>query len=775
MATAPFKIDYFISRRGTHAALAQEVAAVLNDVGLSSFTQDHDIPFGANFIGKIHDALGRCEHFIALLNADYADSPYTRAEWTNFYPTYVESGGERRFIVIRLEDCQPPGLMRGIVYADLVGITDSQERRKRIIAATKGQSAAAPLANWLFENVPNRDLNFTGRDERLTELHKLLSGGDTPAAITQATQAAIHGLGGIGKTTLAAEYAHRYAGAYSGVWWAPAENHAGLIANLAALAGRLDPQLGHEPDQEKAARTGLSLIARRTGLPFLLIYDNADSRETVHNLLPPGGARLLITTRYPDWSGLAQELKLDVLMPAAAKELLQKRAGREGADSEGAARLAEALGCLPLALDHAGAYCKTRGTSFDDYGKRLEARIAFVPKGAPYPDSVAATFELAIEKAASDNKDAETLLGFFSFLAPDLIPLDLIDESILGEDDRAEALGALAGVSLVEYVIMDAHAPLISVHRLVQAAMRRRLANREKVADTIGRVTRRLNAIFPIDGYSDPRSWPRCAALLPHVLTLRHHAQWDQASRRDAAELLTGAGQYTHGRAAYVEAEPLLRQALAVGEAARGRNSSASANYRNNLAVLLGDIGLNLEAENLIREAIAIHEEIHEHENEYVATSLNSLAGVLTATGRIAEAEKQIREALTITEKIFGRNHPKTAIQINNLAAILIDTGGYVEAEMLLREALLISETTTGTEHPSFANRLGNLAIVLLKTDRAADALPFAERAVAISENLRGIAHPGTVTCAWNYVQTLTALGRNDEAAAVRTRFGLTE
>ena len=112
------------------------------------------------------------------------------------------------------------GLLAGIVFADLVGVQDPRERRKRIITAVEGRSIATPRLERLFENVPPRDLNFTGRDNRLSELHKLLMDTDRPAAITQA---AIHGLGGIGKTSLAAEYVHRYAGAYAGVWWAPAE------------------------------------------------------------------------------------------------------------------------------------------------------------------------------------------------------------------------------------------------------------------------------------------------------------------------------------------------------------------------------------------------------------------------------------------------------------------------------------------------------------------------------------------------------------------------
>src|SRR5262249_22752251 len=145
--------------------------------------------------------------------------------------------------------------------------------------------------------------------------------------------------------------------------------------------------------------------------------------------------------------------KLDLLTEDAAAQFLQARAGR--ADAPGAARLAKALGCLPLALDHAGAYCRLAGASmsFDAYRGKVDARIFRAPKG--YPDSVARTFSLAIEKAVGEHAAAEKLLAYFAFLAPEHIPLDLIGEELLDEDDRTEALMALSAVSLVDHQTLE--------------------------------------------------------------------------------------------------------------------------------------------------------------------------------------------------------------------------------------------------------------------------------------------------------------------------------
>src|SRR5262249_47680972 len=255
----------------------------------------------------------------------------------------------------------------------------------------------------------------------------------------------------------------------------------------------------------------------RPGVPLLLVYDNVDTPETVQGLIPIAGARVLITTRWVDWGGRAAEVKLEPLPLEAAGELLQQRAGRKAPAN--AARLAQALGCLPLALDHAGAYCRLAGTSFEAYRTRLDTRIGRAPKGASYPASIAATFGLAIEQAAAQHKAAETLLGFFAYLGSEHIPLELLSADVADEDEEAEALMALAAVSLIEHDEIE-NMPAVTLHRMVQAAMRSALIERGTASAAIARVTQRLAGAFPQDA-SEPVHWPRAALLLPHVLALR--------------------------------------------------------------------------------------------------------------------------------------------------------------------------------------------------------------------------------------------------------------
>ena len=370
-AISAWPIDFFISRRGSAGTAAQEVAEILKEDGYSVLLQDHDFRQGENFIAAIDEALRRCRDLIVLLTTDYADSKFTMMELTNFLAAAGRADGERRLIVLRIEDCEPGGVLAGHVYGDLAGVEDADKRRAIILSAVAGQPSALPPPPRTIHGVPPRNRDFVGRDDFLAQLHATLLAPE-PAA----TAAALQGLGGIGKSSLAGEYAHRFGGDYAGVWWVPAENRTMLIGSLVELATAIDDRLGstflpriaEPPDLEKLARAGLSKLAagRR---PWLLIYDNVESPDAIEGLVPGAGARLLITTRFADWPGWASEIALDVMSAEAATEFLLRRSG--GTDRQGAAKLAAALGHLPLALDHAGAYLRRAGTSFARYCDRV--------------------------------------------------------------------------------------------------------------------------------------------------------------------------------------------------------------------------------------------------------------------------------------------------------------------------------------------------------------------------------------------------------------------
>ena len=338
---ADASFDFFLSRRGSVAAVAREVENILTEHGYKVFVQDYDIPLGASFIEAMHEAIKNSRDLVILFTSDYEASPYTRKEFTSFEAERYHGGRERHIVVLRCENVPLRGLLADTVYQDLVGVSDPEERRRRIIAAAERQSAAQRpqrRRGRTFVGVPPRIAGFTGRAEALDRLDAILT-QDKPAAVTQ-VRAAVQGMGGVGKTSLAVEYAHRFRNLYDGMWWCPAETRTGLMISLAALAAEFEVASPEAADIEKAAKAALRRLGEQREI-WLLVYDNVTAPDEIADLLPSAGARVLITSRFSDWSEWADEVSLDVLPVEVAMAFLQDRAGRR--DEIGAGILADAL------------------------------------------------------------------------------------------------------------------------------------------------------------------------------------------------------------------------------------------------------------------------------------------------------------------------------------------------------------------------------------------------------------------------------------------------
>jgi tetratricopeptide (TPR) repeat protein len=673
--------------------------------------------------------------------------------------------------------------------------------------SVKGLTSSAPQP---FIGVPPRIASFTGRAEELDRLDEILM-RDKPAAVTQPSvgRVAVQGMGGVGKTALAMEYAHRFRGLYAGVCWCPAETHTGLLSALARLAVTLGAAAAEEADVENAARAALRRLAEQRAT-WLLVYDNVPAPDAIADLLPSAGARVLITSRFSDWSELANDLALDVLSPEEAVALLQERTRRS--DTAGAQTLAEALGHLPLALDHAGAYCKRAGVQFADYTKKASRLINVAPRGIGYPRSVAATFDLAITQAVTQCPAAETLMAYLAQCGPERIPMRLVEGAVEDDAERQEAIAALAEVSLIKHDLFEDGTSAITVHRLVQAVARARSEATSSAQHAVTGLIGRLAAIYPKEGYSDPRSWPLCAQLTPHLLALRHAYPKAASGVAGWAELLGLAGRYFLRRAAYSQSEPLLRDALAIREKVLGPEHPDTANTLGYLARLLRDQGNLAEARPLFERALAICEKVLGPEHPDTAVSLTQLALLLDRQGNLGEArplferalaicEKAICEkvlgpddlekvlgpddllaallrnqgnlaearplferALAIYEKVFGPEHPDTAVSLTHLALLLDRQGNLRKARPLFERALAICEKVLGPDHPNTGTSLNNLAALLRDQGNLAEARPLFERALAIYEKALGPEHPDTAATMSNLARVLRDSGQTHEA-----------
>jgi tetratricopeptide (TPR) repeat protein len=610
-----------------------------------------------------------------------------------------------------------------------------------------------------FIGVPPRIASFTGRADELDRLDAILM-QDKPAAVTQASvgRAAVQGMGGVGKTSLAIEYAHRFRGLYAGVCWCPAETRTGLLSALANLAVTLGASTAEEADVEKAAKAALRRLAEQRAT-WLLVYDNVPAPDALGDLLPSARARVLITSRFSDWSELANEVALDVLPLEEAIAFLQSRTGRS--DAAGAKTLAEALGKLPLSLDHAAAYCKRTQLRFTDYAQKASSLIEAAPRGAGYPRSVAATFNVAITVAVAQCPAAETLMVYLAQCAPERIPMMLVEGAVEDEAERLQALTALSEVSLVKHDPFEDGTPAVTVHRLVQAVARARSEVNGSAQDAVRRLIASLVATYPETREGDPQSWPLCAKLTPHLLAL---GGLDDAS---VSEVLGRAGRYFHGRAAYSQAAPLLRDALTMREKVLGPNHPLTATSLSHLARLLHHQGDRAGALPMVERALAIYEKTLGPEHPLTAASLSHLARLRYHQGDRADALPMMERALAINEKTLGAEHPFTAASLSRLARLRYHHGDRAGLLPMLERALAIYEKTLGPEHPFTAMSLSDLARLLHDQGNLAAARPLYERALARCEKAVGPEHPSTNYVRCHLSRLLLLLGRPTEAVTL--------
>jgi tetratricopeptide (TPR) repeat protein len=734
MTDAQFAYDVFISRRGSAADIAREVVKVLEAEGLRVIEQSHDFPAGGTFPLDIDKGLTEARHFLILYSHDYHESYWTKLEMAAAHAAVADSNGDRRIGVLWCDAAQPEGLLHGATAGSLFGVSDPAERERIILDVALGRTPASRRSpRVLGGTMPFRNPLFTGRDTVLAELHTALGSG-TP------NQTVVHGLGGMGKTTLAREYVGRYEADYpGGVWWITAADRAGMQAGLADLARALNPRLPIDTPEPDAAAAALDALRARTE-PFLLVCDNAPDPASLTGLLPQRGPRVLITSRHADWATQASELSLRSPPEDEAVALLQARAGRPGQDPEGALRLAQELGCLPLALEVAGAYARSTGSRFDAIAAQVEPLLRRASRNPDYPASVAAAFELSIARLGPL---ALAILCRLAWYAPDRIPCSLFQdlaEEVLCND----ALEELTLASLVALDPLEPTGPTVSVHRLVQAVVRHRLAGQGTEAAARDQAVARLAAAFPY-AFNEPTHWPLCRVLLPHVRSVAHRVG-QGAETADLAHLLDLTGSFLHGSGDATAAFPLYRRALDSCERVLGPEHPNTLASVNSLACCLQTLGDAAAALPLYRRALDSNERVLGPEHPNTLASVNNLAGCLRALGDAAAALPLYRRALDRSERVLGPEHPQTQGSVNNLASCLRALGDAAAALPLHRRALDSRERVLGPEHPDTLISVSNLALCLETLGDAAAALPLYRRALAGAERVLGPDHTTTRT-----------------------------
>ena len=600
---------------------------------------------------------------------------------------------------------------------------------------------AKPVDTSVIWGVPHeRNEHFVGRGDLLAELHLRLLGGDRVQVL--------HGLGGIGKTQTAVEYAHRHAADYSLVWWVPALSDVTILTAYEALATRL----GHRLSAKVAPAVAVELLAEMLAdhRP-LLIYDGAPDAAALRPLLPAvPAAHVLITSRNPNWAGVAHTRPMRVLARDESVAFLHRRTGLGDDGSGDDAKVAHNLGDLPLALEQAGAVIRQAGLSYAGYLRRFETQWATLLgeglRPVDYPRSVAMTWGLAFAELEAAAPAAGDLLKLAAFLNADRVPLAMLRDAAAVLPPAVAAvtadprLWAAAHEALSDYAVADADEAGFGLHRLVAMVVRDRMGDAAAAA-WCGVAVRLLARLFKFNS-ADVATWGPCGQLLPHLIEATTHAERLGVEPGPVTELLNDAGRYLLKRGQYADARDLLERALALLSQSVKETDPKLSGIANNLGRAHDRLGNADLALHYFGRVIDIDTAFYGQSHPHVAEVVNNYAICVQKKGDAESARQHFAWAAQIYEANFGPQHPKLAQMLNNLGYTLQRLDDAAGARLQLSRALEIAEATVGRHHPTTARILFNLADVHRRDGELSAARAMLERAADIDQSVLGPAHP---------------------------------
>ncbi|MEV7884979.1 FxSxx-COOH system tetratricopeptide repeat protein [Streptomyces sp. NPDC002817] len=678
---------------------------------------------------------------------------YFEADWSITEAWITDLAARERLVPVRIDATVPPQNLRGLTAPDLFGL-DEEDARAELLRAVSGPLGVPSGAPGLpgggrsrrsratgprlpgslprVWNIRPRNARFTGRDDLLVEVRAEL-------ADARASAVSVGGRIGVGKTQLALEYAHRFSGSYKLVWWVNAEDPNSIVSQLTSLAvvmGLAQPDTpGHIAVQ--------SLNMELRALPrWLLVFDNAQDPAALAKYLPGGEGHVLITSRNPHWHQVATPVDVDVLSRAESISLL--RSHRRDLSEGDAARLAEALDDLPLALVQAAEALYI--FSPDQYLHELEHHAdAALSDGTPldYPRSLTEQLRLNMKRAKEQNPESDDLLQACARLAPEPFPLHVCDPRKVERTVSRDSDGLVRMMSdqrffrqilttVERFGLARVAGGRIQVHRLTQAVLRERPSSRDQNSSAThrpvliddGRAARfaslLLATAYPGQA-ADPDTWPRWPDMLPHLL---HIAPADLSSARSRYAACE-ACWYLMDRGATRTALPRLQDLHRTWTQQLGASVEDTLWAAAYLARAFADIGEPAQAR-------ATEDNILEHRRE-----------------------------------VLGEDHPHTLRTAGNLAIHLGALGEADQARVLTASTLDRQRRVLGDDHPDTLVTAGNLATYFAAGEVAEQYVALAEDTLDRQRRVLGEDHPTTLTTAANFAIRLRALHQTERAGAL--------
>ncbi|MFO1430671.1 MAG: tetratricopeptide repeat protein [Candidatus Competibacteraceae bacterium] len=815
--------DVFISYRRTDSDRIEPLKQALEQRGLKLWFDRQEIDAFEDFSQRIQAGLAHAKALFAWYSIRYPESRACQWELTTAYLAAQREGDPcRRVLVVNPE----PGLDH---------IHPGELRRENLPAAPAADDTAGPakLADAIVQHLASlsgalgdirpfsppachgRTLlpaaNFVGRYTDLWQVHTVLHTGSDAiiTAAAPAVSAQVQGMGGIGKSLLAEEYALRFGSAYpGGIFWLRAlGKDSGLDG---AELGQLDAERQRQ-EGEFARELGLAVEGRspeeirallqhelgKRAEPFLWVVDDLpsglDADAFRRWLAPHPLGKTLFTTRSREYGRLGKTVALDVLPEAEALELLTTYRKPATAEDQSAARTiaVDLLGCHPLALEVAAAalrefaglksFAEYRDDLTDPQQDELELAREFVdvlPTG--HETGIAATLLRSIRQL--DRAGLDFLLLAAS-LAAAPIPARLVVDAftitdgpgnklsrwtakifnkifrrspkpqLTSDDAERKAAGAFRQVDKLSLVrLAHAEQGVRTVHALVARTVRFESAWSERREVLRRAAVTALDQVMP--QAADIRQHARILLDIPHARELTRTVE-----DSETADLLGWVARYDRERGDYRSAAELRGRQWEANRRLRGDEHPATLSSMNNLAVTLWAQGDLAGARTLQEQVLALRRQVLGEEHPNTLTSVNNLAATRRAQGDLAGARTLHEQELALSRRVLGEAHPDTLISMNNLAETLREQGDLAGERALEEQELALSRRVLGEAHPDTLISMNNLAVTLRAQGDLAGARALQEQVLALHRRVLGEAHPATLSSMNNLAVTLREQG----------------
>ncbi|WBO63900.1 FxSxx-COOH system tetratricopeptide repeat protein [Streptomyces camelliae] len=749
---------------GYHRSWAAWIAQMLERHGYRATQQRWDPPREVPLEDSLGDLLLSTGQVLLVLNDWFFElGPRPAGEWNDVLRGFVAHHADR-FAAVNLTNRPLLPATAVLEPASLWALSEdaAEERllsRLGLDRAPRPRTLPNPVRYPdmrcdIWGEVPRRNPRFTGRDDLLTDIHQRLSDAERGASACT-----LLGMSGIGKTQLAAEYAHRFSTDYDLVWWVNSDDRNIQRDRFGELAVELGLSIGNEPGERiRAVREAL-----RRGEPYtnwLVIFDGWDDSEGINTLLPQGPGHVLVTSRNRAWTEHTDVLEVPAFLRAESTGYLMRRAPHI-TEAE-ADEVAAEFGDVPLPLVQAASWLGESGMEVPEYLRMVrERRLSTVDEpatGEGFPQSSMTSWSILLNRLRRSQPQAIDVLGLCTSFAPGRIPLGLIrayPQTDLPEELRWMATDLPAWTraldTLVNYSVltretrgplgaeMGPHQESVHMHRLVHDIVSKLTGEENRAVHR--RAVRTLLAEADPGNPVDSRNWPRYAELLPHLEpsgALSSGQPRVQATVLNCLQYCLRSGEYNSGlelaqkiRASWSQMmEPLDRPLLEL---------TAHESY------IMRTSGRFREAHELDRRLLERLQAASQR-NEMAELSMQSaVAGDLRFLGRYEEAYALQQKVLEGSERLLGPDEVTTLVDRHNLAVGLRLLGRYAAAYELDLETLTRRENVLRARHISTLHSGTAVAHDLRLLGRYRDALARQEPLVRIHVQVLGPLHPQTL------------------------------